>query len=51
MNQTIEINGLTYKIGRFGYAYYLNDDEWIKSDKAPGFIEDAIEREKQKKLL
>ena len=48
---TVNISGLEYKIGRFGYAYYFNNGEWQKSEKHPDFIKRAIEDDRKKKLL
>ena len=45
--QTVEQNGLTYKVGKFGFAYYLNDlGEWVKSDKTGAYIAGCIEGRK-----
>lgn len=49
--ETIMINGLEYKIGKFGYAFYWNNGEWVKSDKAPEQITKAIMNEKARKLV
>jgi len=50
--ETVQISGMEYKIGWFGYAYYWNGEEWIKSDKDPEIIQDKIDSNKaQPKLL
>ena len=48
--KTVDISGLEYKIGRFGYAYYFNNGEWKKSEKHPDFIRQAIESDRIKQL-
>ena len=34
------LNGLTYKIGHHGFAYWWNqtEEEWIKSDYDAGYV-------------
>ena len=39
----VMIDGLYYKIGRFGRPYYWNDSEWINSRKDLSLIEDKID--------
>ena len=31
--ETIEIQGMIYKRGHLGFAYYMADGEWIKSSR------------------
>ncbi len=40
--KTVIIDGLIYKIGRFGKAYYWDGDEWKRSNKHHTQIENAI---------
>jgi hypothetical protein len=42
------LSGLYYKIGRFGKAYYWNDDEWVKSEKHPDIVESDIAKKANK---
>jgi len=32
------LDGLIYKIGHLGFAYYFHNEEWIKSSKKPDYV-------------
>ena len=42
-----QLSGLYYKIGRFGMAYYWNGEEWIRSTKDSGMVEESIKQMKK----
>ena len=42
------LQGLYYKIGLHGKAYYWNDDQWVKSEKHPIIVESDISKKKNK---
>jgi len=47
--ETVMINGLVCKIGKFGHVYYLDGGEWTRSNKLPDeFYQEKQKQEKEK---
>lgn len=44
-----QVNGLSYKLGRFGRVYYWNDIDWIRSERTEEQVIRAIDMQKSTK--
>lgn len=44
----LQIAGISYKVGRFGYVYMLGQFGWVKSTKTKADLDQIIVRRKSK---